>query len=155
VFIKDSKFYEHKNTAAIWHAGGYDINQKFVIKNSSFDGVPGFELGRHHYEAQFYLLNALSQKIGDQEIYRVHILTNPNETDYNWGKRNYFYNCIKDGGNPEWLANNLNTSCFRGKWRFTASWTFDGKWDPETKSLPTIIDLKLTAIVCICFFRNT
>lgn len=53
-YIKDSEFYEVKGTAALWHAGSDDINQKFVIKDSFFDGVDGFELGRHHYEAQFF-----------------------------------------------------------------------------------------------------
>lgn len=145
-FIKDSKFYEHKNTASIWHAGGYDINQKFVIKNSSFDGVPGFELGRHHYEAQFYLLNcSFSKNMSEQEIYRV---TYPNEPErnrsYNWGKRNYFYNCSKEGGNPVWLENNLNTAPGSIKPDdITPSWTFDGKWDPETYYVPVIVDYKI------------
>ncbi|HVO76207.1 MAG TPA: hypothetical protein VMT35_19435 [Ignavibacteriaceae bacterium] len=30
---------EVKATASIWHAGGYDANQKLVIANSSFDVV--------------------------------------------------------------------------------------------------------------------
>jgi len=53
-YIKNSKFYEVKESASIWHAGGSDMNQKLVIVNSSFDGVENFQLGRHHYEAQFF-----------------------------------------------------------------------------------------------------
>ncbi|MFX0137537.1 MAG: hypothetical protein ACFFDN_28120, partial [Candidatus Hodarchaeota archaeon] len=56
-YIRDSRFYEVKETATLWHAGNYHPDQKFVLVNCSFDGVKGFQLGRHHYEAQFFLLD--------------------------------------------------------------------------------------------------
>ena len=145
-FIKDSKFYEHVKTASIWHAGGYNKNQKFVIRNSSFDGVEGFELGRHHYEAQFYLLNCnFSQSMSDREIYRV---TYPNEPQrnrsFNWGKRYYYYNCHKVGSDLDWFKNNLGTAEGSPKPAvITARWTFDNKWDPETTDKPKIVDYKI------------
>ena len=47
-YITDSKFYGHNKNASIWHDGSNDEDQKFIIRNSSFDGVPGFALGRFH-----------------------------------------------------------------------------------------------------------
>ncbi|MCB0259633.1 MAG: pectin esterase, partial [Calditrichaeota bacterium] len=41
-FIRDSQFYEVKPTAALWHAGHFDPEQKLVVVNSNFDGVEGF-----------------------------------------------------------------------------------------------------------------
>lgn len=87
-FIKNSHFYELKQTASIWHAGGYKQNQKFVLRNCTFDGVKGFQLGRHHYDAQFYLLNCkFSKNLADTPIYRV---TNPKDPEKNrpanWGR---------------------------------------------------------------------
>ncbi|MBN2350251.1 MAG: hypothetical protein JXJ22_15535, partial [Bacteroidales bacterium] len=70
-YIVNSSFYEVKKSASIWHAGASDESQKFVIKNSSFDGVEGFKLGRHHYEAQFYLINCkFSKNMANVPIYR-------------------------------------------------------------------------------------
>lgn len=134
-FIRDSKFYEVKNTAAIWHAGGDNINQKFVIVNSSFDGVKGFELGRHHYEAQFYLIDCkFSANMSERPIYRV---TYPNEPQkerpFNWGPRYYYLNCTSNGNNYDWFNDNLATAAGAPKKTdLTPAWTFDGKWDPES-----------------------
>ncbi|HPC36970.1 MAG TPA: pectinesterase family protein, partial [Candidatus Marinimicrobia bacterium] len=69
-FIRDSQFFEVKTSATIWHDGHYDPDQKFVIVNSTFDGVPGFQLGRHHYDAQFFLIDCtFSENMADQPIY--------------------------------------------------------------------------------------
>ncbi len=156
-FIKDSKFYEHKATAAIWHAGGFNINQKFVIKNSSFDGVKGFELGRHHYEAQFFLLDCkFSGNMSDKEIYRVTYPDDPKrDRTFNWGKRYYFYNCNKSGGNPEWMKDNLENA--DGKpvaEEITAEWTFDGKWKPESIEPPTVENYKIEGENLYLFFSE-
>jgi len=172
--IRDSKFYEvKKGSASIWHAGNYDKNQKFVLENCSFDGVEGFELGRHHLEAQFYLLNCtFSKNMADNPIYRVvyhypeikNILKDvrrennvQDESDslivkhlnqnrpFNWGERDYFYNCHRDGGDYKWFADNLNRrSGDRENRRLlpsdvTASWTFDGKWNPESVEGPKLV----------------
>ena len=156
-FIKDSKFYERKATASVWHAGGFDINQKFVIINSSFDGVKGFELGRHHYEAQFIFVDcSFSENMSDKGIYRV---TYPNEPQkdrsFNWGKRYYFSNCHRSGGDADWLKNNFK-SC--GKLpvpeNITPSWTFDGKWDPESKEGPKILNYKIDDDSLYLFFSE-
>lgn len=58
-YITDSKFYGHNLSASIWHDGSHNKDQKFVIRYSSFDGVPKFPLGRHHADAQIYLLDCI------------------------------------------------------------------------------------------------
>ncbi|MBU1101856.1 MAG: pectin esterase [Bacteroidetes bacterium] len=141
-FIRDSQFYEVKKTAAIWHAGGYDQDQKFVIKNSTFDGVEGFQLGRHHYEAQFYLLNCkFSDKMSSDPIYRVTYEDTTRNRPFNWGKRYYFSKVEKEGKSLEWLKDNLETNNHKvTENEITPLWTFDGKWNPESEEGPKIID---------------
>lgn len=141
-YIKDSKFYEHKKTASVWHAGGEDKNQKFVIVNSVFDGVEGFELARHHYDAQFYFINCnFLPHMSDKEIYRV---TYPNEPEkdrpFNWGKRYFFYNNKFDNQKFPWLKNNISKDLAK---KINAEWTFDYKWNPERIDQPKIISYKI------------
>ena len=145
-FIKNSKFYELKQIASIWHAGGYNINQKFVLKNCSFDGVKGFQLGRHHYDAQFYLIDCrFSSNMADTPIYRVTYPNNPEKNrPTNWGERDYYYNCTREGGNYQWFKNNLNTAAGSPSPKeITAAWTFDGKWNPESSNGPAITKYEL------------
>ena len=141
-YIADSKFYEVKKTAAIWHAGNYDPDQKFVLRNCDFDGVEGFELGRHHYEAQFYLLDCTcSEHMCNKPIYKVYD-KNPNRNNpYYGGERKYFYNCQKDGQPYDWYKNNLDQAPGNPEPEdITAAWTFQNQWDPELKSPIQITD---------------
>jgi pectinesterase len=144
-FIKDSKFFELKQTAAIWHAGGFDSSQKFVLQNCSFDGVKGFELGRHHYDAQFYLLDcSFSDSMKDKPIYRVVNADPKANRPFNWGERYYYSNPKKSGTQFIWLKDNFNL--LKGKINvsdITPAWTFDGKWDPESKTGPIILNCKV------------
>ena len=145
-FIKNSHFYELKQTASIWHAGGYKKDQKFVLKNCTFDGVKGFRLGRHHYDAQFYLLNCkFSKNMADTPIYRVSYPKHPEKNrPANWGERDYFYNCSRTGGSYIWFKNNLNSA--QGEpspTEITPSWTFDGKWNPVSKTGPKIVKYEI------------
>ncbi len=138
-YIKDSEFYEVKATAAVWHAATTNPEQKFVIRNSCFDGVKGFQLGRHHYEARFYFVDcSFSMNMADEPIYRVTYPDNPSRNrPYLFGERKYFYNCSREGGNYEWFADNLLKS--RPAVMITPAWTFDGRWDPENTDPPKII----------------
>ena len=139
-FIKDSKFFEVKQTASIWHAGGFDSSQKFVLRNCAFDGVKGFELGRHHYEAQFYLLDCtFSDSMKDKPIYRVVNADPKQNRPFNWGERYYYYRPQKSGTQYSWLKDNFNSSVNNFKAAdITPAWTFDGKWDPESNVGPQI-----------------
>ena len=138
-FIRDSKFYELKQTASIWHAGGDNINQKFVIINSSFDGVKGFELGRHHYEAQFYLMDCtFSQNMSPKPIYRVTYEDSASNRPFNWGPRYYFYGSRKRGEPLDWIKDNI-----KKPEEISVKWTFDNQWDPESKEGPVIVSYKI------------
>ena len=60
-----------------------------------------------------------------------------------WGERCYFYNCHRDGGDFDWLTNNLSLATNSpAPEQITAAWTFAGKWDPENKSGPTVQRVK-------------
>lgn len=133
-YITGSRFFEVKETAALWHDGHYDGDQKLVIRNSSFDGVPGFCLGRHHYDAQFYLLGCrFSENLLDRPIYpELYRETEKNNPDY-FGERIYFYQCEKEGKPFTWYADNLPDASGSPKPSdVTAAWTFGGRWDPES-----------------------
>ena len=156
-FIKDSKFYELLKTASIWHAGGYDINQKFVLKNCSFDGVEGFQLGRHHYEAQFYLLNcSFSKNMADTPIYRVTYPDHPEkDRPFNWGKRYYFYNCHREGNKYSWFKDNLSIAKNSSDPSLiTPAWTFDNKWNPESVEGPEIIKHEIHEGYILLFYND-
>ena len=156
-FIRNSRFYEEKNTASLWHAGGFNFDQKFVLKDCSFDGVKGFQLGRHHYEAQFYLLNCeFSRNMANTPIYRVTYPDHPEkDRPFNWGKRYYFYNCHRDGGDYSWFHNNLETAKNSPtSSQITPAWTFDNRWDPESKKGPEIVKYKIHKGYILLFFNE-
>jgi len=139
-FIRDSQFYEVKASAAIWHDGHYDADQKFVIVNSTFDGVPGFQLGRHHYDAQFFLINCtFSENMADQPIYLKTYEDASRNNPYSWGERKYFYNCHKKVSPYDWYRDNIEVANVKIKPdEITPLWTFAGCWDPESNNPVTI-----------------
>lgn len=142
-FIRNSKFYELQKTAAIWHAGGYDKEQKLVIWNSTFDGTRGFELGRHHYDSQFYLLYCtFTDSMANKPIHRVTVSNLPKDNrPFNWGERYYFYECHGAHVDYDWHKNNLDQAQKRLRPEdLTSTWTFNGRWDPESKEGPKIVD---------------
>lgn len=136
-YVTDSKFFGHNLNASIWHDGRADKDQKFVIRYSSFDGVPNFPLGRHHRDAQIYLLDCIfSRAMADKPIY---LPISPNAETWKWGARHYFYNCHREGGDYDWFADNLIEA--EGSPRpesIDAQWTFGGRWDPEG-TMPSVL----------------
>ncbi len=139
-FIRDSRFFEVKTSAAIWHDGHYNADQKLVIVNSSFDGVSGFHLGRHHYDAQFFLINcSFSDNMSDRPIYLKTYDDQRRNNPYLWGERKYFYNCHRVGKDFAWHRDNLESISDRtGASGITAAWTFAGRWDPESSQPVTV-----------------
>jgi pectinesterase len=136
-YVTHSEFFGHNRpSASIWHDGSGAREQKFVIRSSRFDGIPGFPLGRNHLDAQVYLLDcSFSKRMADRPFHRPP--SSPRE--WQWGARHYFHNCTRDGGNYAWFADNLDDA--EGSPRpdqVTARWTFDGRWDPES-SLPAVL----------------
>jgi len=131
-YITDSRFFGHNLTASLWHHGASDKDQKFVIRYSYFDGVPGFPLGRHHVDGQFYLLDCLfSKNMADEQIH--YPAYSPNARPWKWGARHYYHNCHREGGDYEWFADNLHTADGSPMPdHVTPSWTFGGRWMPDS-----------------------
>jgi pectinesterase len=137
-YITDSRFYGHNLSASIWHDGSSNKDQKFVIRYSTFDGVPGFPLGRHHRDAQLYLLDCIfSRNMADRAIYAP--LNSPNLVPWIWGERHYYYNCHHEGGDFDWFKDNLSTAeGSPAPEAVTPAWTFGGKWNPEEEMTPVL-----------------
>ncbi|MEO5762731.1 MAG: pectinesterase family protein [Vicinamibacteria bacterium] len=134
-YTTDSRFFGHNTSASIWHDGNQFEASKFVIHNSSFDGVPGFALGRNTRDGQFFILDSsFSKTMADKPIYQA-----PGTATFQWPLRAYFWNAMKEGAPFAWLADNLGLA--KGSPRaedIDARWTFAGRWDPE-ESLPAVL----------------
>lgn len=154
-YVVDCTFFETKATAAMWHDGSKNQDQKFVLRNCKFDGVEGWVLARHHRDAQFYFIDCtFSQTMADKPPQRViyPLSTAPatqGDLDRNreldkenrWGERSYFHNCRREGA-PDfpWHQDNLTTAAGAPRAeQITADWTFAGTWNPETSQGPQII----------------
>ena len=133
-YVTNSRFFGRNMTAGIWHDGSRNEAHKFVIRNSSFDGLPDFPLGRNHRDAQFYLVDArFSRHMADRPIY-----PSPAPDPRQWGERYYYANAHREGGDYAWHSDNLHTAAGSPRDEdITAQWTFDGRWDPA--SLPAIL----------------
>ena len=151
--MTNCSFYEWKDTAAVWHDGSKDQDMKFVLRDCRFDGTNGWNLARHHHDAQFYFLDCrFSKTMIDQPPFRViypldggtpsagDIQRNRNYDKSNlWGERAYFYNCHREGGDYAWFTDNLSSAPGAPRPdQVTAAWTFPGKWNPENTSGPAI-----------------
>jgi pectinesterase len=126
-YAENCQFVSHSGTAAIWHDGSKHQDSKTVLKNCRFDGFQGFNLGRYHRDAQFYLVNCqFESNMADREIYLV---ATPNLIQ--WGRRIYYYNCHRKGGDYKWHADNLSTAPGSpDPTRINANWVFGSKWNP-------------------------
>jgi len=141
-YITDCEFYGHNTpSASIWHDGSQDPDQKLVIRNSFFDGVPGFPLGRHHRDAQFYILDCtFAENMADRPIYRA-----KDPAEYQWAERYYYYNSHRDGGDYAWHKDNLQEAVGTpAPGDINPVWTFNGQWDPE-KNIPGVAVLPFAA----------
>jgi unsaturated rhamnogalacturonyl hydrolase len=130
-FAENCRFIAHDGPACIWHDGSVNPDSKTVLKDCSFSGYDGFKLGRYHRDAQFYLIHcSFAENMADQDIYLV-----PTANTLQWGRRIYYYDCHKKGGEYKWYADNLTQASGapdRGK--IDAAWVFKGRWDPAGDS---------------------
>ncbi|GAB3663290.1 hypothetical protein GCM10027594_32240 [Hymenobacter agri] len=129
-YAENCRFICHSKEAAIWHDGSGSRDSKTVLRNCTFTGDDGFKLGRFHREAQFYLVNCrFAANMADADIY--HAASGPGAKQ--WGRRVYYANCHRAGGDFAWMKDNLNTAEGSPKAReITAAWTFGGRWNPLT-----------------------
>jgi pectinesterase len=124
-WAENCEFITHTGPAAIWHDGSANQDSKTVLINCRFTGYEGFSLGRYHRDAQFYLINCrFSKEMKDAEIFLV-----PTANIIQWGRRIYYYNCSREGGNDfSWYKNNLPEGIDYKK--ITTKWVFGDRWNP-------------------------
>jgi pectinesterase len=127
-WAENCTFYANTGTAAIWHDGSGNPDYKTVLKNCRFDGFAGFNLGRYHKDAQFYLVNcSFSKNMADKDIYVVQT-----DNKLQWERRVYYFNCHREAGNYNWFSNNLNTASGSPKaGDITVGWMFKNQWSPD------------------------
>lgn len=127
-YAENCHFFANTGPASIWHDGSGNPDFKTVLKNCSFDGFPGFNLGRYHKDAQFYLINCtFSKNMADKDIYLV-----PTTNIIHYGRRVYYFNCHKEGGDYAWHKNNLSSAVGAPKPSdINAAWVFHNKWNPQ------------------------
>ncbi|HXS69205.1 MAG TPA: pectinesterase family protein [Candidatus Polarisedimenticolia bacterium] len=145
-YATNCTFYEMKNTAAMWHDGSKNKDMKFVLRDCRFDGAEGWNLARHHHDAQFYFIDCqFSRTMADHPPYRVIYPIDGNKTtpqdlqrnkdldkSNQWGERSYYYHCHRDGGDYSWFGDNLASAPGAPKAeQINAAWTFGGTWNPE------------------------
>jgi pectinesterase len=148
----------HFVDASIWHSGTLP-DHKLVITRSTFDGPPGFYLGRKHRDSAFYLIDCtFSERMRDKPIYRVIYPldgrpTTQADLDNNarldkeniWGDRSYYWGATRANGLYPWMRNNLSQATGAPRPSdITAKWTFAGTWDPE-RGPPRVTKVATTA----------
>ncbi len=136
-YVTASRFFGHNTpSASIWHDGSRDRDQKFVIRDSYFDGVPGFPLGRNHLDGAIYLIDCrFSKNMADRPFYRPP--SSPRE--WQWGDRHYFSGCHRDSADFPWFGDNLaGAQGAPHNDEIGARWTFGGRWDPEA-TMPSLL----------------
>ena len=146
-YVTHSNFMQRKRTATLWHDGSRGKTQKLVVRNSHFDGVPGFKLGRRHRDGQFILLDcSFAAEMADEAIYRVTYPDDPARDAANlWGDRNFYQNCSRMGGDYSWHGNEPESwQKGVGAEEITATWTFEGRWDPGDQHPPKLVQVNLS-----------
>ena len=127
-WAENCKFIANTGPAAIWHDGSVNPDSKTILKNCSFEGFDGFNLGRYHRDAQFYLINCqFATNMADKDIYLV-----PTANSIQWGRRVYYFNCHRKGGDYSWHKDNLETAAGSPRPdQVTLQWLFKNRWQPD------------------------
>jgi pectinesterase len=134
-YITDCDFFGHNTGASLWLDGRDDPDKKLVVRNSHFDGVKNFGLGRFHQDSQFYLLDCtLSENVNNNGgiIY-------VGSEGLKWGYRVYYYNTHRETSDYDWHQDNLRQAVNHPTPDdITAYWTFQNKWNPEESILAVL-----------------
>lgn len=135
-YVENCSFYQKEAISSVWHAGITDADQKMVIKNSSFDGVEHFFLGRNHYDAQFFIIGCkFSERLANKDFYRKTYDDPEKARNYPaiYGDRYYFADNSQQKTKYAWLkVNNLKDYNKKLKAsKIDAQFTFGNQWNPE------------------------
>ena len=139
-WAENCTFYAHTGTASIWHDGSGNADSKTVLVNCRFEGFEGFQLGRYHRDAQFYLINChFSKNMADKDIYQV-----PTDNTIAWGRRVYYANCHRQGGDYPWFADNLHRAPGAPRINdISPTWLFKEMWqlaEAQTRASSSVKD---------------
>lgn len=141
-FVRDSRLESTNGSAAIWQDGHMDLDMKLVLKGCEFAGPEDFWLGRNHYPSQFYLLDChFAETLAEQPMGTI----GEPKPYYSRAvyQRRYFHNCHREGGEYEWMADNLDEAAGAPSAdEITPAWTFGGRWNPERTDSPTITSVE-------------
>jgi pectinesterase len=125
-WAENCSFYASRGDAAIWHDGSGNKDHKTVLVNCRFDGFAGFNLGRYHRDAQFFLVDCeFSKNMSDRDIFQV-----PTSNQVSLGRRVYYKDCKRATGNFPWFNDNLERMSGLNKNDITVKWLFGDKWSP-------------------------
>jgi len=128
-WAENCSFFANTGPASIWHDGSGNAAYATVLKNCRFDGFPGFQLGRYHKDAQFFLLGcSFSPNMADRDIYQV-----ATANQVNWGRRVYYFNSHRtEGKDFAWHGDNLHQAAGAPQAAgITPDWLFGGQWKPH------------------------
>jgi hypothetical protein len=126
-YAEHCRFIALEGPASIWHDGSANPDAKSVLRDCSFEGYPGFHLGRYHRDAQFYLVDcSFSADMANEPMALV-----KTDNRLQWGRRIYFYNCHRTGGDYPWFADNLAQGAVAAG-DIRSGWVFGARWDPES-----------------------
>ncbi|MCC2604680.1 pectinesterase family protein [Planctobacterium marinum] len=131
--IERSEFFNHAQTATLWHDGELDPDYKLVVSDSQFDGVQGFWLGRRHYDAQFFLLNStFSERMADKPLFKKRYPQDPDRERPNLYGDRYFFSGNSFPQELEWANDNLRlTDWVPAQYPSLEAWVFDNTWLPS------------------------
>ena len=131
-FVTRTRFYGDSR-AMIWHDGRGDKSKKLVIIDSEFDAATPTLLGRYHHDSQFFLQNCtFSKNVLDGNIHYAY--SDKVLDPCPWGQRTYYNDCMREGGHSGWMSDNFQTSEEKPMYySLTPRWTFNNKWDPESR----------------------
>lgn len=103
-WVEHSEFVNHSPTATLWHDGELGEQQALLVRQSRFYGVTGFQLGRHHYDAQFLLVdNHFSAAMSPTPIYRKTYPTEPwRDQPVRFGGRYFYHGNQGEAGTGFW-----------------------------------------------------
>ena len=97
------------------------------MKNCIFDRFIGFNPGRFHHDAQFYLIDCnFAVNMADKDIFQAPAL-NP----VGWAKRVYYFHCHRIGRVYAMHKNNLHSAPGSPDAKqITVDWVFGNSWQP-------------------------
>lgn len=145
--IENSRFFNHKQSATLWHDGELDPKQKLVVTNSQFDGTKNFWLARHHYDAQFYFINnQFSANMADKVIFKKTYKNSERNQANNYGERYFFYHNQSARSLP-WLSDNFTPNKSPLLNQSVEQWVFNNAWAPKASLKRVQADLKKTSFV--------